>query len=139
MKDLQEAAEKKMASMYIDVCESEEFLSNVGADQLLRLLSRDDLNAPSETFVFKSVMQWIKHKKEERMAVAAKVIGAVRLGLVEIKDVIQELNSEEMKQDPEIRMLLLESLLHNNMPPRNSKFAVEKTKPRSMSSVSKLM
>ena len=135
--DLQEAAEEKIASMYVDVCESEEFLSNVSADQLLSLLSRDDLSAPSETFIFKSVMHWIKHKKEERMAVAAKVIGAVRLGLVEIKDVIQELNSEEMKQDPDIRMLLLESLLHNTMPSHNSKFAVEKTKPRSMSSVSK--
>jgi len=135
--DLQEAAEEKMASMYLDVCESEEFLSNVGADQLLSLLSRDDLSAPSETFIFKSVMQWIKHRKEERMAVAAKVIGAVRLGLVEIKDVIQELNSEEMRQDPEIRMLLLDSLLHNNMPSQNSKFAVEKTKPRSRSLVSK--
>ena len=29
LRDLQEAAEKKMASMYVDVCESEEFLSNV--------------------------------------------------------------------------------------------------------------
>jgi len=137
LRDLQEAAEKKMASMYVAVCESEEFLSNVSANQLFSLLSRDDLNAPSETFVFKSVMQWIKHKKEERIAVAAKVIGAVRLGLVEIKDVIQELNSEEMQQDPEVRMLLQESLLHNNMPSHNSKFAVEKAKPRSLSSVSK--
>ena len=53
LRDLQEAAEHKMASMYKDVCESEEFLSNVRADQLLSLLSRDDLSAPSETFVFK--------------------------------------------------------------------------------------
>ena len=83
------------------------------------------------------MMQWIKHKKEERMAVAAKVIGAVRLGLVDIKVVIQELTTGEMQQDAEIRMLLQESLLHNNMPSHNSKFAVEKTKPRSMSSVSK--
>ena len=46
--------------MYTDVGESEEFLSNIDADQLLSLLGRDDLNAPSETFVFKSVMQCIK-------------------------------------------------------------------------------
>jgi len=82
------AAEKKMASMFKDICESEEFLTHIGANQLFSLLSRDDLSAPSETFIFKSVMQWIKHKKEERMAVAAKVIGVVRLGLVDIKVVI---------------------------------------------------
>ena len=69
--DLQEATQSKMASMYKDVCETEEFLSNIDADQLSHLLSRDDLSAPSETFVFKSVMKWIKHKKEERMPLVA--------------------------------------------------------------------
>ena len=82
LRDLKEDLHRKMASLYGQVCESEGFLSHIDADRLLNLLSRDDLNAPSETFVFKSVMQWIKHKKQERMTVAAKVIGAVRLGLV---------------------------------------------------------
>ena len=55
-----------MASMYTDVSESGEFLSNIDADQLLSPLSRDDLHASLETFIFRSVMLWIKHKKEER-------------------------------------------------------------------------
>ena len=124
-----------MASMYVDVCESEEFLTHIGADQLFSLFSRDDLNAPSETFIFKSVMQWIKHKKEERMAVAAKVIGAVRLGLVDIRAAAEELDTEEMKRVPEISMQLHEALVYNNMPSHNSKFAVEKAKLRSMKQV----
>jgi len=135
LRDLQEAVEKKMASMYVDVCESEEFLSNVGADQLLRLLSRDDLSAPSETFVFKSGMQWIKHKEKERMAVAAKVIGAVRLGLVDIRVVIEELDTEEMERVPEIYKHLNEALIYSHMPSRNPKFAVKKTKTRATSPV----
>ena len=134
--DLREAAQRKMASLYREICESEEFLSHISADQFLNLLSRDDLSAPSETFVFKSVMQWIKCKKEERMPVAAKVIGAVRLGLVDTKDVVEELNTEEMLRVPEIQMLMCEKLLHSNMPSPNSKFAVEKTRPRSMTPVS---
>ena len=60
LKDLQETAEKMMASMFKDICESEDFLSLISADQFYSLLSRDDLRAPSEDFVFKSVMQWIK-------------------------------------------------------------------------------
>ena len=135
LRDLQEAAEKKMASMYVDVCESEEFLSNVGADQLFSLLSRDDLNAPSETFIFKSVMQWIKHKKEERMAVAAKVIGAVRLGLVDIRVVIEELDTEEMQGDREIHMLVYEAMRHYCMPSKSSTFAEGKAKLRSAGTV----
>ena len=137
LRDLQEAAEKRMASTYVDVCGSEEFLFSVGADQLFSLLSRDDLSAPSETFVFRSVMQWIKHKKEERMAVAAKVIGAVRLGLVDIMVVIEELamDTEEMERVPEIHKHLDEVLIYNFMPSRNPKFAVEKTKARGTSPV----
>ena len=82
-------------------------------------------------------MQWIKHKKEERMAVAAKVIGAVRLGLVDIRVVIEELNTKEMQRDPEIHMQLHKVLLHKYMPSHNSKFALEKSKPRSTSAVIK--
>ena len=135
LKNLQEATERKMASMYKDICETDEFLSHIDSDQLLSLLSRDDLSAASETFVFKSVMQWIKYKKEERMEVAAKVIGAVRLGLVDIKDVIAELSTEEMQRVPEIQALVSQALLHNHMPSPSSKFAEEKAKPRSMRSV----
>ena len=132
--DLHEATQRKMASMYKDICESEEFLSHIDADLLLKLLNRDDLSAPTESFVFKSVMQWIKYKKEERMAVAAKVIGAVRLGLVDIRDVIRELNTEEMQKVPEIHMLAYQSLLYSYIP-SSSTFGEEKTKIRSTGSV----
>ncbi|KAJ7369399.1 hypothetical protein OS493_039362 [Desmophyllum pertusum] len=71
-------------------------------------------------------MQWIKHKKEERMAVAAKVIGAVRLGLVDIRVVIEELDTEEMQRVPEIHMQVYEVLKYKHMPSHYSKFAVEK-------------
>ena len=48
LKDLQEATQRKMAFMYKEICESEEFLSHIDADQLSSLLSRDDLSAPSD-------------------------------------------------------------------------------------------
>ena len=136
LRDLKEDVQRKMASLYSQICESEEFFYLIDADQLLTLLSRDDLSAPSETFVFKSVMLWIKYKKKERMPVAAKVIGAVRLGLVDTKVVVEELNTREMQRVPEIQTLMCEKLLHSNMPSPNSKFAVEKTRPRSMTPVS---
>ena len=65
------------------------------------------------------------------------VIGEVRLGLVDTKDVVAELNTEEMQRVPEIQMLMCEKLLlHSNMSSASSKFAVEKTRPRSITSVS---
>ena len=136
LKDLQEATQTKMAYIYKEICESEEFLSHIDANQYSNLLNRDDLSAPSETFVFKSVMQWIKHKKEERMTAAAKVIGAVRLGLVDIKALIEELNTEEMQTVPEIHTLLFESAIYHHNPSNTSKFATEKAKLRSTTPVS---
>ena len=135
LKGLKEATERKMASMYKEICDKEEFLSDMNADVLSALLCRDDLSAPSENFVFQSVMQWIKYRKEERMDVAAQVIGAVRLGLVDVKDVIEELDTEEMQVISEINMLLQRTLIYNQRPSRSSAFALEKGKPRSMSSV----
>ena len=81
-------------------------------------------------------MQWITHKKEERMPIAAKVIRAVRLGLVDINDLTEELDTEEMQRVPEIHMLLHESLLQNIRPSNSSKFAIEKAKLRSTDPVS---
>ena len=124
-----------MASMYKEICEEEEFCSDMSADVLSALLCRDDLSAPSENFVFKSVIQWIKYRKEERMDVAGKVIGAVRLGLVDISVVIEELDTEEMQVIPEVNMLLQRTLIHNQKPSSSSAFALEKGKPRSMSTV----
>ena len=135
LKDLQDAAECNVAKMYKDVCESKEFLTHIGGHQLVSLLSRDDLSAPSETFVFKSVMQWIKHKKEERMAVAGKVIGAVRLGLVDIRVVIEDLNTEEMQRVPEIYTQVYEAAVYKHMPSHKPKFSVEQIKSRSKSPV----
>ena len=139
LNDLKEAVQREMALIYKEICGRDEFLSHFDADQLSSLLSRDDLNAPSENFVFKSVMQWIKYKKEERMGVAAKVIGGVRLGLVDIKDVIEELDTEEMQFIPEIHRLLLRTLIHNYRPSSRSTFSLEKAKPRSMSPVGKCL
>ncbi|XP_067016074.1 kelch-like protein 12 [Acropora muricata] len=135
LRGLKVATESKMASMYKKICKKEEFLSDMNADVLSALLCRDDLSAPSESFVFKSVMRWIKFRKEERMEVAAQVIGSVRLGLVDINDVIKELDTEEMRVIPEIDMLLQRTLKYNQRPWRSSTFALEKGKPRSMNTV----
>ena len=62
---------------------------------------------------------------------AGKVIGAVRLGLVDIRDVIKELNTPEMKAVPEIFMLLHESLLYSYIP-SSSAFGEQKAKVRSL-------
>ena len=134
LRELGEAAESKMALNYRNICESKEFLTHMSTEKLFSLLSRDDLTAPSETFVFKSVMQWIKHKKKERMAVAAKVIGAVRLGLVDIEVLIHELNTRDFQRLPDIQKILFDAAIYFHVPSQVPTFAT-KSKPRAPSQV----
>ena len=54
LKELHEATKRKLALMFKDIGDCEEFLSHIDADQLEKLLKRDDLNSPSESFVSKS-------------------------------------------------------------------------------------
>ena len=61
---------------------------------------------------------------------AAKIIGAVRLGMVDIKELLEELGTEEMQRIPEIQGFVSQALLHSHIPSHSSTFAVEKAKPR---------
>ena len=134
--DLKEAVQYSVATKFQDICHSEEFLSQMNADQLISILKRDDLYVPSETFVFKSVMRWVHYRKEERMPFAAKVIDAVRLGLVDITTLIEELNTKDFQQVSKIQKILFEASIYFNAPSQMTQFS-EKAKPRAMSRVSK--
>ena len=50
------------------------------------------------------------------MAVAAKVIGAVRLGLVDMKVLIHELNTSDMQRLPDIHMILFDAAIYFHVP-----------------------
>lgn len=91
--------------------------------KLSSLLSLDDLNVPSETFALKSVMQRVKHKKDEMMAVAAKSLERFVWGWW-----ISGLNTDEIQRDPEIHMWVYETSVFKQMLSYNSKFAVEISK-----------
>ena len=75
-----------------------------------------DLQDAADCNVAKSVIQWVNYKKEERMAVAAEVIGGVRQGLVDIGVVIDDLNTEEMQQIPEIYKQVHEAAIYKHRP-----------------------
>ena len=137
MIDLQEEVFHRMALVFKEISVTEEFLDYVDQSQLLNLLQRNDLTAPSETFVFQAVIKWIYHNKEERLGQAATLIGAVRLGLVDIGVLISELNKEELKGIEECWKMLCQASLYNNTPALLPELSLVKTEPRTTSYVSK--
>ena len=134
--DLKDEVFHKMAVVFKETCESEEFLEHTEASQLLSLLQRNDLTAPSETFVFEAVIRWIYHDKEERLGYAATLIQAVRLGLVDVGVLITELRRRELKIDEDCRSILFESLLYDRKPSLLPELPLIKSSPRTTSSVS---
>ena len=76
--------------MYKEICESEDFLSHMDSNQYSNLLSRDYLCSPSETIRL-HIRNAVDQIQEEKVddTVAAKVIGAVLLGLVDIREMIK--------------------------------------------------
>ena len=96
MLDFRDEVFHKIALVFKEATESEEFLERIQVKNLLSLLQRNDLTAPSETFVFEAVIKWIYYDKEERLGEAANLIRALRLGLVDIAVLITELRRPEL-------------------------------------------
>ena len=136
MLDLRDEVFHKIALVFKEATESEEFLERIQVKNLLSLLQRNDLTAPSETFVFEAVIKWIYYDKEERLGEAANLIRALRLGLVDIAVLITELRRPELWGIKKCRSILLEVSLYNNMPSLLPELRMVKSEPRTTSSVS---
>ena len=111
-------------------------MKNITVDELELLLPRNDLSVPSETFLFTTVITWMKYDKENRLPHG--LLNKVRLALVDIMVVLSELESEEFKDIPECFSLMLISLSQHVRPFLFSSFAQEKGMPRLSSKVSTL-
>lgn len=136
--ELREQSLRSVALRFGVICEEEGFMENITVDELLLLLSRNDLSVPSETFLFTTVIAWIKYNQEERLPQAPKILDKVRLALVDIMIVLEELECEEFQEVPECFSLMYKCLLQHVRPFLFSAFAEEKGLPRVDSKVSPL-
>ena len=134
--ELREESLQALALKFGEICEEDGFKENITADELLVLLSRNDLSVPSETFLFKTMIAWIKYDKEERLPHAPRLLDKVRLALVDILVVLSELESEDFKEIPECFSLMHKCLLQHVRPFLFSPFAQEKGMPRLSSKAS---
>ena len=136
MAELREESLRSLALKFGDICGEEAFMRNITPDELLLLLSRNDLSVPSETFLFQAVIAWIKFDKEERLSHAARLLDKVRLALVDIMVVLGELEAEEFTSIPECFSFMHMCLLQHVRPFLTSSFAQEKGTPRVASKAS---
>ncbi|XP_016659594.1 kelch-like protein 2 isoform X5 [Acyrthosiphon pisum] len=78
---------------YLDVVEEEEFLS-LSSEQMVKLISSDELTASSEEKIFESVIRWVKHDLDSRKQMLPQLMEHVRLPLTSkdyiLKNVVDE-------------------------------------------------
>lgn len=128
--ELREQILYALALQFGEMCTEKAFMENVTSEELLLLLSRNDLSVPSETFLFQTVISWIKFDIEERLPQAAKLLDKVRLALVDIMVVLGELETEEFKSIPDCVAFMHMCLLQHVRPQLSSPFAQDKGAPR---------
>lgn len=134
--ELREEGLHVLALKFGEICEEKAFMENLTSDELLVLLSRDDLSVPSETSLFQTVIAWIKFDKENRLSQAARLLDKVRLALVDIMVVLGELESEDFRNIPECFSFMHMCLLQHVRPFLSSCFVQDKGVPRVASKVS---
>lgn len=134
--ELHEEIVHAIALQFGEICSEKAFMENVTSEELLLLLTRNDLSVPSETFLFQTVISWIKADKENRLLYTAQLLDKVRLALVDVMVLLGELESEEFKSKPECFSLVHMCLLEQVRPSLSSPFVQDKGEPRVASKVS---
>nr|XP_006819450.1 PREDICTED: kelch-like protein 20-like [Saccoglossus kowalevskii] len=128
--DLVIASERYAQKHFSEVVKEEEFLL-LPKQQLIDLISSEELNVNCEEEVYNAIMRWAYHDKELRKDDIADLLQRIRLPLLSPNFLVDTVEAEELiKQDIKCRDLLDEAKNYHMLPDRRSKFMREKVKPR---------
>ncbi|XP_029348331.1 ring canal kelch homolog isoform X2 [Acyrthosiphon pisum] len=90
---LSTSSELYIQQHFSDVVEGEEFLS-MSYDQMVKLISSEELTAPSEEKIFESVIRWVKHDLGSRKQILPQLIEHVRLPLTSRDYILEKVLDE---------------------------------------------
>ena len=74
---------------------SNEFLA-LHVDELVEILSSDDLNVKNEEIVFDAILRWINHDPENRKQYIINLLKCVRLGLLSTQYFVEKVKVSEI-------------------------------------------
>ncbi|KAG9343497.1 hypothetical protein JZ751_013663 [Albula glossodonta] len=113
-----------------EACCDEEFML-LPANQLIDIISSDELNVRSEEQVFNAVMAWVKYSIQERRPQLPQVLQHVRLPLLSPKFLVGTVGSDPLiKSDEECRDLVDEAKNYLLLPQERPLMQGPRTRPR---------
>ncbi|KPM04163.1 kelch-like protein 1 [Sarcoptes scabiei] len=118
--DLLHYADKFTQEYFQEVIENEEFLL-LPVNQLIDIISADELNITSEEQVFNAIMRWIRYDVNERRQHMAHVLQHVRLSQLSAKFLVGTVSSDILvKNDETCRDLVDEAKNYLLLPQERS-------------------
>jgi len=112
------------------VTESEEFLGLSG-EQLLPILSSDDLRVLNEEYVYEALIRWTKHDLQNRKDSFPELIQHIRLPMLTADYLFDQVESETLFCEfPKCRELLMEAHHYLLLPNRRGWTQSTRTRPR---------
>ncbi|XP_070175523.1 kelch-like protein 18 [Littorina saxatilis] len=128
--DLVEAANKFIHCHFKQVTLTDDFLC-LPKDDVLHIISKDELNVCSEEEVFEAVLDWIRHRESVRKGDIAELMVQVRLPLLTPPYLSDRVATENIiKNSLQCRDLLDEARDYLLMPERRTLLQTFKTRPR---------
>ncbi|XP_064616372.1 kelch-like protein diablo [Liolophura sinensis] len=129
-RDLLRIADKFTQHNFQEVMESEEFLL-LPVNQLVDIISSDELNVRSEEQVYNAVMGWVKYNIQERRNHLPMVLQHVRLPLMSPKFLVGTVGSDLLiKSDESCRDLVDEAKNYLLLPQERPLMQGPRTRPR---------
>jgi len=127
---LRNSARQYTEDNYMEVIKNQEFLL-LPSSELVKLLSSDDLNIPSEEVVFQSLLSWLNYDLPNRQCDAAAMLACVRLPLLSPQYIADNIENQGVfRSDTDCHHLILEAMKYHLLPERRSSLQSIRTCPR---------
>lgn len=129
-KELLESSHRFALNHFVDVCLTEEFLL-LNVNQVLELISSDDINVKSEEQVYNAVITWINHDKESRKGLIHQLLPHIRLALLSRECLMARVETEDIiRFNQDCKDLLIEAMKYHLLPEKRNMLQSPRTKPR---------
>ncbi|XP_065438646.1 kelch-like protein 18 isoform X1 [Chrysemys picta bellii] len=136
---LYESANSFIHQHFVEVSMSEEFLA-LPFEDLLELVSREELNVKSEEQVFEAALAWVRYDRDQREPCLPEILSKIRLPLCR-----PQFLTDRVQQDDLVRCchkcwdLVNEAKDYHLMPERRLHLPAFKTRPRCCTSIAGLI
>ncbi|XP_065216286.1 kelch-like protein 17 isoform X2 [Planococcus citri] len=128
--ELQQRSYKYILMNFQEVMKTEEFFT-LSFEELLSIISSDQLNVSKEESVYTAVMDWVKYNSSERSQCVPKLLEHIRFPLMQREFLMSNVEPENLvRDDADCKEYLLEAMKYHLMPEYRMSFISSRTKER---------